>query len=195
MIISSKAYLGVEVLVQLKGANAGNPYTAQHLATSIGRSLSYTEVLMSALCASGLVNSKKGPGGGYWLTRPAHGITAAEILEAFDQPCIPRAPFLAQSDNAASALNQPQDTSLLWESLRSYIILFLSEVSLGDLKSETDTTDQDNSSSAPQDPKSDSNVTISESVREKAHITKSPFSLPTSTEQIESYVKRTFTDT
>ena len=194
MIISSKAYLGVEVLVQLKGADAGNPYTAQHLATSIGRSLAYTEVLMSALRASGLVNSKNGCRGGYWLTRPAHGITVAEIFEAFDQPCIPGEPFLAQSDNAASALDQLQDTSLLWESLRSYIMLFLGGVSLSDLMSDTDTTDQDDSSSAPQDPNSDPNVTISESVREKARIAKSPFPLPTSTEQIESYVKRTFTD-
>ncbi len=194
MIISSKAYLGVEVLVHLKGANAGNPYTAQHLATSIRRSLAYTEVLMSALCASGLVNSKKGRGGGYWLNRLAHGITVAEIFEAFDQPCVPGDPLLAQSDNAASALDQLQDTSLLWGSLRSYIMLFLCGVSLGDLMSDTDTTDQDESSSAPQDPNLDSDVSGGKSVKVKADTTKSPFSLPTGTQQIESYVKRTFTD-
>jgi Rrf2 family iron-sulfur cluster assembly transcriptional regulator len=49
-------------------------------------SLSYLEQLFSRLRKDGLVESTRGPGGGYTLGRPAERITVADIVSAVDEP-------------------------------------------------------------------------------------------------------------
>ena len=133
MQISSSAYMGVETMVRLVVQNADKPCSTKGLADWINRSVSYTEGLMAQLRKAGLVASRHGPGGGYVLARPADRITVAEVFEAVDAP----------SDFANRPLNadtlQDEDihdlhgTDLLWEALKSYVLLFLNGVSLADL--------------------------------------------------------------
>src|SRR6195952_5957818 len=52
------------------------------IATRQEISLSYLEQLFARLRRKGLVQSARGPGGGYRLTRTAHETTLAEILLA-----------------------------------------------------------------------------------------------------------------
>ena len=49
-------------------------------------SLSYLEQLFGKLRRSKIVESVRGPGGGYFLARPAGEITIAEIIVAVDEP-------------------------------------------------------------------------------------------------------------
>ncbi len=49
-------------------------------------SLSYLEQLFGKLRRSRIVESVRGPGGGYYLARPAAQITIAEIIVAVDEP-------------------------------------------------------------------------------------------------------------
>jgi len=49
-------------------------------------SLSYLEQLFGKLRRSKIVESVRGPGGGYYLARPAEQITIAEIIVAVDEP-------------------------------------------------------------------------------------------------------------
>jgi Rrf2 family iron-sulfur cluster assembly transcriptional regulator len=46
----------------------------------------YLEQLFSKLRSAGLVESQRGPGGGYWLSRPADAICIADIISAVDEP-------------------------------------------------------------------------------------------------------------
>jgi Rrf2 family protein len=78
--------LGVELLVRLAARNADPPCTTETLARSIRRSLSYTEQLIAQLREAGLVKTKHGPGGGYYLTRPTDRITVADVFRVFDEP-------------------------------------------------------------------------------------------------------------
>jgi len=136
MQISSSAYMGVETLVRLAVQNADKPCTTQGLAEWINRSVSYTETLMAQLRDAGLVVSRHGPGGGYILARPAHRITVAEVFQAVDAP----SDFANRQLNAetleAEDIHDLHGTDLLWESLKSYILLFLNGVSLADLAPE-----------------------------------------------------------
>ena len=50
-------------------------------------SLSYLEQLFGRLRRHGLVESVRGPGGGYRLARPADTISVADVIEAVDEPC------------------------------------------------------------------------------------------------------------
>ena len=136
MQISSGAYMGVETLVRLAVQNVDKPCTTQGLAEWINQSVFYTETLMAQLRDAGLVVSRHGPGGGYILARPAHRITVAEVFQAVDAPSdFANRPLNADTLESAG-IHDLHGTDLLWESLKSYILLFLNGVSLADLAPE-----------------------------------------------------------
>ena len=49
-------------------------------------SLSYLEQLFGKLRRAGLVESVRGPGGGYHLARPADTVSVADVILAVDEP-------------------------------------------------------------------------------------------------------------
>ena len=138
MLISSSAYLSVETLVRLAVQSVDKPCSTRGLAEWINRSVSYTETLMAQLRKAGLVVSRQGPGGGYVLARPAHRITVAEIFEAVDAPSDLTNRPLSADTLEDEDIRDLHGTDLLWEALKSYILLFLNGVSLADLAPETD---------------------------------------------------------
>ena len=133
MQISNRAYFGVESLVRLAACSAETPCTVEQLARSIRRSVSYTEGLMARLRAAGLVSAKKGPHGGYFLSRPAERMTVAEIFQAFDEPRMQIRGTAMLPSSEASTPEDLQGTPLLWAALKSQVLLFLSGVRLADL--------------------------------------------------------------
>jgi Rrf2 family iron-sulfur cluster assembly transcriptional regulator len=137
MQISNSAYMGVEVLVRLAAYETDRPCTAQALAEWINRSMTHTETLMSRLRVAGLVRARRGSGGGYHLNKPADMITVAEIFEAFDEPrVLSRRPLNAITLEPETIENL-HGTDLLWETLKSGILLSLSRVSLADIAIDT----------------------------------------------------------
>ncbi len=137
MQISNSAYMGVEVLVRLAAYETDRPCTAQALAEWTNRSMTHTETLMSRLRAAGLVRARKGSGGGYHLSKPADLITVAEIFKAFDEPRVRSRRPLNAITLEPEPLENLHGTDLLWEALKSRILLFLSGVSLTDIATET----------------------------------------------------------
>jgi Rrf2 family iron-sulfur cluster assembly transcriptional regulator len=92
---------------------------------------------MASLCDAGFVTTQKGPGGGYYLSRSADRMTVAEILEAFDEPrVLNRRPLNAMTLEPETIENL-HGTDLLWETLKSGILLSLSRVSLADIAMDT----------------------------------------------------------
>jgi Rrf2 family iron-sulfur cluster assembly transcriptional regulator len=86
-------------------------------------SLSYLEQLFSNLRQAGLVESTRGPGGGYSLARKAAEISVADILIAVDKPA------------AVSRTRHKNDavTSELWDSLNARMTQYLQGVTLKSL--------------------------------------------------------------
>ena len=136
MRISNSAYMGVEALARLAKRDTREPCKTQCIADWINRSLSYTESLMAQLRDAGLVVSRRGPGGGYALARPAHRITIAEIFQAFDAPFNSTPYPLDTEALEADEFHDLHGADLLWEALKNYVLSFLSGVSLADLTSE-----------------------------------------------------------
>lgn len=122
MNIRPSAYLGVEIMAHLASSSADRPRTVQFLAASIQRSVSYTQELMAGLRNAGLVQARQGPGGGYYLTRPANRIAVAEVVRVLDA-----------ADGWGRQVAAPSGTDLLWEGLRRHVLLFLDGVSLADI--------------------------------------------------------------
>lgn len=116
------------------GAASGNagPVVLADIASRQDISLSYLEQLFSRLRQSGIVESVRGPGGGYRLARPAAEIPLAAVILAVDEPvettrCEP-ALRLGCTHKAARCV-----THDLWVSLRLHIFDFLERISLADV--------------------------------------------------------------
>jgi Rrf2 family iron-sulfur cluster assembly transcriptional regulator len=123
----------VEVLARLASCNEERPGNAEWLAESIHRSVSYTAALMAQLRRAGFVKARKGLGGGYFLSRRADRVSVADVFQALDEPGRSCDWLFTPPSVPESRIDALRGTELLWESLRSYIFLFLSGVSVADI--------------------------------------------------------------
>ncbi len=64
----------------------GERLSAAELAEDTGVPLPTAQKLMGQLASAGLLNSARGAGGGFALTRPVSAISLAEIIEAVEGP-------------------------------------------------------------------------------------------------------------
>ena len=92
-------------------------------------SLSYLEQLFAKLRKRELVQSVRGPGGGYLLTRDGSAISVAEVVDAVNESVDAT---LCRGDNDCQQGSECL-THHLWSDLSRQIHDFLSRISLGDL--------------------------------------------------------------
>lgn len=86
MRLTTKGRFAVTAMVDLTARGSRGPVTLASISERQGISLSYLEQLFGKLRRNKIVESVRGPGGGYYLARPANGITTAEIILAVDEP-------------------------------------------------------------------------------------------------------------
>jgi len=130
MKLTTKGRYAVTAMLDLALNDVDDPVSLADISERQDISLSYLEQLFSKLRKAGLVVSMRGPGGGYRLKGDAKDIPIAEIISAVDENIdATRCGGLAncQSDN-------PCLTHNLWADLSDQIRVFLSEISLEDMK-------------------------------------------------------------
>ena len=109
--------------------NSGDgPVTLAAISERQKISLSYLEQLFGRLRRYGLVESVRGPGGGYCLARPDADITIADVVRAVDEML--DATQCGGLQNCRQA--QRCMTHELWSTLNDRIYEFLSSVTLAD---------------------------------------------------------------
>jgi len=86
MRMSTKGRFAVNALIDLALREPSGPVALASISQRQQISLSYLEQLFSRLRREGLVESTRGPGGGYTLGRSADSITVADIVTAVDEP-------------------------------------------------------------------------------------------------------------
>ena len=101
------------------------------IATRQQISLSYLEQLFARLRRKGLVQSARGPGGGYRLAREAAQTSIADIVHAVDEPL--RATRCADKGRGCMLKGERCLTHDLWEDLGHRIEDYLASVSLADV--------------------------------------------------------------
>ncbi|MEM9431453.1 MAG: Rrf2 family transcriptional regulator [Pseudomonadota bacterium] len=132
MKLSTKGRYAMIALTDLARDGDGRLVTLSEVAERQDISLAYLEQLFVKLRRAGIVESVRGPGGGYRLARSADGIRISEILEAVDETMNALARGAGASgatgETAASAL-----TDRLWESLSAHVYVFLHQTRLADI--------------------------------------------------------------
>ncbi|MCK9199548.1 MAG: Fe-S cluster assembly transcriptional regulator IscR [Gallionella sp.] len=86
MRLTTKGRFAVTAMVDLAMRGGKGPVTLAAISERQKISLSYLEQLFGKLRRNGLVESVRGPGGGYYLARAANTISAADIIQAVDEP-------------------------------------------------------------------------------------------------------------
>ncbi|EKE43521.1 transcriptional regulator, BadM/Rrf2 family protein [Oceaniovalibus guishaninsula JLT2003] len=95
-------------------------------------SLPYLEQLFVKLRREGLVESVRGPGGGYRLARPASDIRISEILSAVDET-VSAMQQGAGTTGGASGTRAQSMANRLWEGLSAHVYVFLHQTRLSDV--------------------------------------------------------------
>jgi len=128
MRLTTKGRFAVTAMIDLALRCADGPVTLAGIADRQKISLSYLEQLFGKLRRHELVESTRGPGGGYSLGRKAEDITVADIIVAVDEPI--DATGCAGKENCMGDDGGRCMTHDLWTSLNNKMIEYLDSISL-----------------------------------------------------------------
>lgn len=113
---------------------SSGPVTLAGISRRQDISLSYLEQLFGKLRRHEIVESVRGPGGGYNLARRADKITVAEIIISVDEPLDSTQCGGKENCHGATSENGTRCmTHDLWSTLNSKMVEYLDSVSLQDL--------------------------------------------------------------
>src|SRR5579863_4889372 len=87
--LSKRTQYGLRALYALARSYGQGPVLISHLAEDESIPRKFLEQILLALKSSGLVESKKGKGGGYSLVRPPSEITVAAVIRIMEGPIAP----------------------------------------------------------------------------------------------------------
>ena len=133
MRLTTKGRFAVTAMIDLGLRQNSGPVTLAAISQRQQISLSYLEQLFGKLRRHELVESTRGPGGGYTLGRRAADITVADIIVSVDEPI-----DATQCSGKENCLGEGARcmTHELWASLNSRMVEFLDSVSLQKLVDE-----------------------------------------------------------
>ena len=131
MKLSTRGRYAVMAMADIAHSSTGEPVSLSDIANRQDISLAYLEQLFARLRKGALVDSVRGPGGGYVLSRPCEDIRIADIVMAVDEPLkVTRCEEFSPKGCVGGARCLTHD---LWEELGRQIHVFLAAVSLADV--------------------------------------------------------------
>ena len=130
MRISERVDNAVRSMAELATADADTPMKADTIAERQDISLKYLLDILRDLKRAELVRSRRGPSGGFTLSRPADQITLADIFRAVDGPLADiHDASLRSIEYAAPAGALPE----VWMAIRASLRRVLETVTVADL--------------------------------------------------------------
>ena len=131
MRVSAKSEYAVLAAIELASADdEGAVSKGADIAKAQKIPIKFLEVILGDMRKAGLVQSQRGPDGGYRLTRYPSSISVADVMRAVDGPLADvhgSRPDSVEYEGNAEAL------TTVWLALRASIRSVLEEVSLADL--------------------------------------------------------------
>ena len=88
-MLTNKGKYGLKALVHLAGIAPGQTTMVAEIAAANSIPKKFLDAILLDLRNAGFVRSKKGPGGGYALARPAGEIVIGAVVRALDGPLAP----------------------------------------------------------------------------------------------------------
>ena len=137
MRLSTKTRYGVRAIFDIAYHGQDNGLAsaqARDIARREDIPLRYLEQIFQDLKRAGLVDSKRGPRGGYYLKRTPDDISLAEVVRALQGPI--EEMFTVEEGEPATFAAQPssrQITAALWKELAEHVLGWFSSITVADL--------------------------------------------------------------
>lgn len=129
MRLTTKGRFAVTAMLDLALRHGKGPVTLAGISERQDISLSYLEQLFGKLRRHQLVDSVRGPGGGYTLAKPLEAVSVADIIRAVDEPV-----DATQCGGKENCHDEHRCmTHDLWTSLNKKIYEYLDSVTLAEL--------------------------------------------------------------
>lgn len=128
MRLSTRGRFAITAMIDLALRQSPTPVPLVDLALRHRISLSYLEQMFAKLRQHGLVESTRGPGGGYTLARKADAISVADIVGAIEDADEDRARENGELASSAQAMTQD-----LWDALHSTVRAYMQTITLQSL--------------------------------------------------------------
>jgi len=132
MKLSTKGRYAVVALADIALQPTDNLVTLSDISGRQDISLAYLEQLFVKLRRAELVESVRGPGGGYRLARSASEIRVSEILSAVDET-VSALHTGAGASGAKSGSRAQSMANRFWEGLSAHVYVFLHQTRLSDI--------------------------------------------------------------
>ena len=132
MKLTSKGIYAVMAMADLAKNNAKEPTSLTEISLRQGISISYLEQLFLKLRRSNLVQSARGPAGGYVLSRPPGEIKLLSIISAVDEK-IKTVKCRKESKKGCNGKSIKCITHNLWDDLETHITKFFENNTLNDI--------------------------------------------------------------
>ena len=134
MRLTTKGRFAVTAMLDLALRGGKSPVTLAGISERQDISLSYLEQLFSRLRRHALVESVRGPGGGYYLAKPLADVSVADIIRAVDEPI-----DATQCGGKENCHDEHRClTHDLWVGLNAHIYDYLDNVTLASLVARQD---------------------------------------------------------
>lgn len=133
MILGTKARYAVMAMVELAGRPLGVPVTLADLSESQEITLPYLEQIFARLKHAGLVQSVRGPGGGYVLSRAAAEVRVVDIVDASEENTKMTRCDVHEGGGCMTTRAKCL-THDLWEGLEAQIQSYLGGITLADVR-------------------------------------------------------------
>jgi Rrf2 family protein len=130
MHVTAKADYAVRAAVELVASSPDSPRRVDSLAKAQGIPVSFMENILPQLRSSGIVRSRRGPMGGYWLARPPAEVNLADIIRAVEGSLVGvrgRRPEELEYPGSTETLQQ------VWVAVRANLRKVLEHVTVADV--------------------------------------------------------------
>ena len=136
MQLSTKGRYAVRAMFDLSFYSKGEPVPLSRISEREEISLHYLEQLFNRLRKGGVVESVRGPSGGFRLSRKPSDITVEEIIRVVEGNIMPVNCVEAKDKKKICHRADKCVTFILWKRLGGHITDYLSSVTLQDLVDE-----------------------------------------------------------
>jgi len=129
--VSAKADYAIRAAVELAAAGDG-PVKGERIATAQEIPSNFLENILADLRNAGIVASRRGADGGYWLARGAEEISLADVIRAVDGPL---ANVRGVRSEQLSYQGSAEGLRDVWVAVRASLRGVLEQVTLADIAS------------------------------------------------------------
>ena len=132
MKLTSKGRYAVMAMADLAKNNTTDPTSLTEISLRQGISIAYLEQLFLRLRKNNLVQSARGPSGGYMLTKPPEKIKLLSLISAVDEK-IKTVKCKKESKKGCNGKSIKCITHNLWDDLEAHINKFFEDNTLKDI--------------------------------------------------------------